>query len=334
MGLSDLEQAAVSRLVHCAVDRGLTSIDTAPLYGAGRCEEVVGRAIADRRSLVQIFSKCGLRWDDEYGAPMFQMPSDGTLRWVRKDSRRTSLARGIDESLRRLRVEAIDLLQIHQLDLDTRLADSLDELERAKNAGKILAIGVSNFPLRETEAAHRSLRDGLFSVQNELNLINGHQSDVTRNFCQRSGIRFLAYSPLARGILAGKYLAGSASRAAVDLGVGAQNLEKIHSVLRTIALPIAAAAGATLGQTCLAWALAQPGVTSVVAGATSERQIEDNARAAELHLPPEAVSRLSSAIVASRLDPMPGASRAARLLDRARRAKQIGGRLLRRLAGN
>lgn len=334
MGLSDKPQAEVDRVVHCAVEHGIASIDTAPLYGAGRCEEVVGRAIADRRSRVQLLTKCGLRWDGDHGARRFEMLVEGGMRWVRTDSRPQSIVRGIEESLRRLRVEVIDLMQIHQLDVDSPVDAALSELEKARDAGKIREIGISNFPLREAQLAQRHLRGGLFSVQNEFSMVaTGHDQQVLA-WCQQQDVRFLAYSPLAHGVLTGKYLQRPLHLAEEDWGghyTHPANLRKINNVLRQVALPIAAARQATLSQVCLAWALAQPGVTHVIAGATRESQVLENAAAGTLTLSQQEVSSLAGAIRACRLDPAPGASLRTRMRNRVRWARRLVGGVLRRL---
>jgi aryl-alcohol dehydrogenase-like predicted oxidoreductase len=334
MGLSDLDQSVADRVVHSAIDHGITTIDTAPLYGAGRCEELVGRAIADRLSFVKIFTKCGLRWDDSHGARMFPMSIEGAERWVRKDSRPSSIARGIDESLARLGIETIDLMQIHHLDVDTRLEDSLAELVRAREAGKIREIGVSNFPAREVERANTGLRHSLFSVQDEFSLVSQERSSLQIEFCRQYRIRFLAYSPLAQGVLAGKYLDANLGQSAQVWSapwMAPQNLRKINDVLRSTALPIAKAHGATLGQISLAWALAQPGVTDVVAGATSERHVKENAAVMRMAIPSEALGSLTEAIAACQLDTSPKPSLSLRLRAQPARIRRLAGRILRRL---
>jgi len=334
MGLSELDQASVNRIVRRGMDGGMTSIDTAPLYGAGRSEELVGRAIADCRSRVQILTKCGLRWDDEHGAQMFQMPIDGRMRWVRKDSRPRSIALGIDESLRRLGVETIDLMQIHQLDVATPVADSLEELLRAVESGKILAIGVSNFPVREVEEAQRQLHGRLFSVQDEFSLLWTGRSAKLIESCREERIRFLAYSPLAHGVLAGKLLDAAPSPPSQGWGapyMAPQNLRKIHTVLREVAVPIADSHGATLGQLCLAWVLGQPGQVHAVAGATSEKQAAENAGTMDRAIPKESLDLLTTAIANCGLDASPGLPMAYRLRKLTGRTRSLGGRILRKI---
>jgi aryl-alcohol dehydrogenase-like predicted oxidoreductase len=334
MGLSNLDQAAVDKLIHCAIDRGISMIDTAPLYGAGRCEEVVGRAIAGRRSHVRILSKCGLRWDDAHGARMFPLTIDGTGHWVRKDSRPTSILRGIDESLRRLRIDAIDLMQIHHLDVDTPLEESLGALVEALRAGKIRAIGVSNFPRAELEQTSRLLGADLFSVQDEFSLVSTVRSAGLLEFCRQSGTRFLAYSPLARGVLAGKFLKLDPGSLPPDWSapfMAPQNLSKINEVLGDTGMQIAASHRATLSQVCLSWALSQPGVTDVIAGTTTERQAAENAEVVNLSIDPDDLDRLSTAIAECHLELSPQPPLPHRLRQQIVRVRHFGGRVLRRL---
>jgi aryl-alcohol dehydrogenase-like predicted oxidoreductase len=296
---------------------------------------LVGRAIADRRSRVQVYTKCGLRWDDRHGAKMFPMTIDRSPRWVRKDSRPASIARGIDESLTRLGIETIDLMQIHHRDVDTPLEDSLAELVRAREAGKIREIGVSNFPAREVERANAILAHRLFSVQDEFSLVSRERSAALLETCRQSRLRFLAYSPLAQGVLAGKYLdadLGQLAPAWSPAWMAPQNLHKINEVLRSTALPLANELGATLGQIGLAWALAQPGVTDVVAGATSERQVRENAAVTRLAIPSEALASLTVAVAACQLDASPKPPLSQRLRAQPARIRRLGGRILRRLA--
>lgn len=334
MALSGKPQREVDQVIHCAIEHGMTTIDTAPLYGTGRCEEVVGRAIADRRSRVQVLTKCGLRWDGEHGAQRFEIMVGGNLRWVRTDSRPESIVRGIEESLQRLRIDAIDVLQIHQLDVDSRVDEALFELVKARSAGKIRAIGISNFPLRETQAAHRYLRGELFSVQNEFSMVAKAHDQEILDWCRQQGVRFLAYSPLAQGVLTGKYLETDphqAESAWNSLYTHPTNLRKINGFLNEVALPIAAAHQVPVSHVCLAWVRAKPGVSHLVVGATSERQVVENAAAAALELNQAELTRMTRAIAACRLDFSPGAPFGTRMRNQMRQVRRLGGKILRRL---
>jgi aryl-alcohol dehydrogenase-like predicted oxidoreductase len=288
------------RVLQRAIDEGITSIDTAPLYEAGESERLVGQAIAGRRDSVQILTKCGLRWDDEHGQPMFTMLVNGRQCVVRKDGRPISITIGIDESLRRLRIEAIDLMQIHQLDESIPLDETMEALLAARAAGKIRAIGVSNFPLAKIREARAILDGSLYSTQDQFHMLDADRSLAIRAFAKESGMAFLAYSPLAQGVLSGTF---SAARRPTDWRSGSRflkagSLARINSVLDEHARPLALAHNVGISTVCLAWALAQHGVTSVVTGASSEEQCRQNAAAMSLELPPDAANALGQAMAA------------------------------------
>jgi aryl-alcohol dehydrogenase-like predicted oxidoreductase len=114
MTYGKVDAAERIRTIHAALDAGVTSFDTAPLYGYGESEEVLGRALADRRGRAQILTKVGLRWDGDFGEVLFSMLEDGRQRTVRRDSRARSVTEEVERSLRRLGVETIDLVQVHQ----------------------------------------------------------------------------------------------------------------------------------------------------------------------------------------------------------------------------
>lgn len=318
------------RVLHCAIDHGITSIDTAPLYNAGESEEIVGAAIADRRESVQILTKCGLCWDDNHGAPMFRMNVNGEPRVVRKDSRPNSIVKGIDQSLRRLRIETIDLIQIHQLDIDTPLSETLEVLQSAQQAGKIRAIGVSNFPIGPTIEAYDLLSGDLFSTQNRFSLVDRAHIEEIQLFAAQKSVALLAYSPLAQGVLTGKYFHG-ASRPedgrANSHYLSERNLNRINNVLEQHALPLARGNSTNVSAVSLAWVLAQPGITSVIAGASTERQCIENATAANLTLPASDLQRLGDAMAACRIHKEGRAKRIVRRLAQRslRAAKRLAG---------
>ena len=293
MWLPRLRRPEQQRLLHCAIDHGITSIDTAPLYFAGESEKIVGEAIADRRDTVQILTKCGLSWAGDFGAPMFTMNVNGLARVVRKDSRPQSILSGIDQSLRRLNTETIDLIHVHQFDNRTSLDDLLAALEKAQQAGKIRAIGVSNFPLYAIEQAHMTLREGLFSVQDRFNLLDRSHSAEIRVSCEKSGIAFLAYSPLAQGTLAGKPLRKCNEHARASRSWHQRRIER---ALEAYAVPLAKSHGVSVSTICLAWTLKQHGVTHVVAGASTEQQCSENGAAASLIIDEQDLKSLDDAL--------------------------------------
>lgn len=308
-----LSTAECIRLVHCAIDHGITTIDTAPLYGAGESERVLAKALAGRRDGVRILTKCGLRWDGRHGQPMFEMPVDGRLCMVRKDSRPESIRASLETSLRDLATDVIDLYQVHHYDDETPIEDVIGELERAREAGKIRAIGVSNYEVPQLKQAMAAARE-LYSTQSPYSLVQRNTAAGVLAVAQETGLKFLAYEPLARGVLAGKYL----SRAPEDHGL--RGLGKVNATIRRVLVPLAQEHGLTLGQLALAWLLAQPGITAAIVGASSEQQVAQNAAAALVKLEPAVVAAIGEAFANHSLEPHYGL--AYRWRRRARRVQQ------------
>jgi aryl-alcohol dehydrogenase-like predicted oxidoreductase len=233
---------------------------------------------------------------------MFAMTVNGKQCLVRKDSRPVSIATGIDESLRRLRIETIDLMQIHQLDVLTPLDDTMEALLAARAAGKIRAIGVSNFPLPQLRHAWKLLGGSLYSTQEQFHMLDAKNSTPLRNFTREAGMAFLAFSPLAQGVLSGKY---SGTNRPTDWRSGSRFLRpkalaEVNAVLEEHARPLAVAHDADISTVSLAWALAQPGVTHVIVGASSEEQCKHNAAAMSLQLPTAMADRLGRAMASCR----------------------------------
>jgi aryl-alcohol dehydrogenase-like predicted oxidoreductase len=297
MGLPNLTAPLRTRLIHGAIEQGVTSFDTAPLYGAGESERILGRALAGRRHHVQILTKCGIRWDSDHGQPMFQMVVDGRMRLVRKDSRPAGIREGLEASLRHLDTDFIDVYQVHHYDALTPLEAAMEELERALTAGKIRAIGISNYQVPELERAHAALRRGLFSTQTALSLLQIENARSVLAAARAKGMAFLAHEPLAQGILAGKYLSYAPNDPRAPRGIG-----PINDVLRDVVAPMAQERGLTLAQVALGWLLAQPGVTAAIAGASSEKQLAENAAAAHVRLEPTLLASLSVAFAACKLE--------------------------------
>ncbi len=298
MGFSD-DAARATRAIHAAFAAGVTSFDTAPLYGFGRSEELLGAALADRRGQVQILTKVGLRWDATFGRVMFEATDAGVRRVVRKDSRPTSLRGEVEQSLRRLKVDAIDLLQVHHRDLDTPLPETMATLARLVGEGKIRAVGISNFSLGDTQEAAALLGAiPLASTQLEYNLVERRIEKDVLPWARSHAVSVLAYSPFAQGVLAGRQRGAAALPSDWRRGSVAfspENLRRINQALEGSALPIAEARGASIAEVSLAWLLAQPGLTAVVVGGSNEEQVTANARASGLHLTEDELRQLAVA---------------------------------------
>lgn len=191
------DDANAVRTIHAALDRGITLIDTAPAYGFGHSEEVVGRALAEygQRDKVVLATKTALEW---------QEGSDGVVR----NASAARIEKEVEDSLRRLRTEAIDLYQIHWPDPQVPMEETANAMQRLYRAGKIRAIGVSNFSPEQCDAFREVAP--LHSVQPPLNLFERDAERDMIPYAQREELVFLAYGALCRGLLTGKMHADSA----------------------------------------------------------------------------------------------------------------------------
>ena len=292
-----LSQAEIEHIVHAAHDAGITSFDTAPLYEFHRGEEQLGRALRGRWDRVQILTKAGLRWDGNHGRELFSFTdARGERRVVRRDSRPASLREEVQASLVRLGCETLDLLQLHQPDEDTPIADSIHALQALAREGLIRRFGVSNFSAPQLEAACDA--GEVASLQSEYNLLQRWPEQELLPICVRRGVAFLAYSPLAKGVLAGHSRLRSPAERRSSRGSHYDDLVArlaLRPALGGALDRLADASGHAPSQLALAWLLAQPGVTAVVAGASSVAQVEELARAAELKLTQADVDALSVA---------------------------------------
>lgn len=313
------QQADAARVatLRSAIAAGTTTIDTAPLYGFGRSEQLVGRALVGCRERVQILTKVGLRWDDDHddhGDVLFAFDAGGRTIRVRKDSRPASVRSGIESSLKRLGVEHIDLCQIHHHDRHTPIAETMGALLELRREGKIAHIGVSNFSLEETRAAQAALGEvPLCSHQLELNPLRRQAERELLPFARREHLGVLAYGPLMHGLLAGRGLGRrhlhSDDDRRFDPAFHPTNAARVAHAIRHAVLPIAARHDVAAAEVLLAWVLARPGVTAVVAGASSPRQARRNARAASLRLDGPSIDRITRAFEAVVLDPDLGLGR-------------------------
>ena len=328
------EDARRAGVILAAIEAGVTAIDTAPLYGFGRSERVVGRAIAGLRRRPKVLTKVGLRWDcpSQHGDVLFAGADEaGEPVVVRRDSRPESILLEIERSLERLDVDRLDLVQVHHRDHRVPIAETFGALHDAVRAGTVAQVGVSNFTGHDVEEARRALSDiPLASLQSPLSLLS---RDVERDgllAARRLGAGFLAYSPLAQGLLTGAY---GPERAVSDWRAGSplfsrEAREKIARAIDAVVVPIATRHGATATQVALAWVLAPPGVSAVIAGASSEAQARENAGAGRLRLEPRELAVLEAAYA-----PIPGYARRRATLDHAAaRVRGVAGRLARKVA--
>ncbi|MEX2672764.1 MAG: aldo/keto reductase [Phycisphaeraceae bacterium] len=283
------EQASVNA-VRAGLDAGINLIDTAPVYGFGRSEEIVAKAIEGRRDQVVLATKCGLRWDDDRGIFHFASDEEGinaegdlrVHRYLAPDSIRTEL----EASLKRLKTDHIDLYQTHWQDPSTPIEDTMACLLKLKDEGKIRAIGVSNATAEEMDQ-YRAV--GPIDADQERFSMLDRQMETSGqlDYCREHNIAVLAYSPLAHGLLTGKIDAartfpkGDLRRDKERFSI--ENRERILKMLGEL-LPLAEDRGVTFSQLVLAWTLEQPGLTHALVGARSPEQAHENAAAGSLEL--------------------------------------------------
>lgn len=280
----DRAKACVDR----AFELGINFIDTANVYGRGAAESFLGEALAGRPRDSYILA-----------TKVFGQMSD-----TDKGLSRAQIFKQIDASLQRLRVDHVDLYQCHRYDPETPLAETMQALSEVVRQGKARYIGFSEWPPKQIEDS-LAIADAerFVSSQPQYSLLWRRPEEKVIPLCAANGISQIVWSPLAQGVLSGKYLPGAKipeqTRAASD-SMG----QFIQSWLRPQVLeaaqklkPLAAQAGCTLSQFALAWVLREPNVASAIVGASRPEQLEENAKASGLTIDP-ALFRQAESLVA------------------------------------
>jgi methylglyoxal reductase len=274
------EKAAIDA-IHASLDAGVTLIDTAPAYGLGLSEEIVGKAIAGRRDQVVLATKCGLVWHTTQGNHFFHEDGQAVHRYLGADSIRYEL----EQSLRRLGTEYIDLYQTHWQDPTTPIEETMTTLLDLKKEGKIRAIGVSNVNPEQLEAY--SSVGTLDSAQEKYSMLDREIEAELLPYCREHHIAMLSYSSLALGLLTGKIgpdrqFNGDDQRI-TDPRFSIENRQRVADLLEQIR-PVAEQYQLTLGQLAIAWTLHQPGITHALCGARNPQQALENAKAGAVTL--------------------------------------------------
>jgi aryl-alcohol dehydrogenase-like predicted oxidoreductase len=281
---SRIDEAQTKVVVDAAIDAGVTFFDTADIYGGTLSEEYLGWILGPRRDRIVLATKFGMRVDDAH-------PGGADAAYIRSE---------VEESLRRLRTDRIDLYQLHTPDDDTPIAETLATLDELVQAGKVREIGCSNLTasqLREAEVAAADTAAHFVSVQNELNLLD--RADETDGLVGAAelGIAYIPFAPLASGLLTGKFRRGEPPPPGTRIANwGERGREILNDTTfdRVEALTsFAKERGHTLLELSFAWLLAQEPVTSVIAGATSPEQVAANASAGTWRLEPEDLVELA-----------------------------------------
>ncbi len=268
--------------IQAGIEAGINLIDTAPMYGCGLSEELVGKAIAGRRDQVVLATKCGLVWwDQTHGEYFFARDGATVHRYLGAES----IAHECEQSLTRLGVDCIDLYQTHWQDSTTPIEETMAALLRLKDEGKIRAIGVSNATPAQMDAYRAT--GPLDSAQERYSMIDRQLDAEILPYCRANAVAVLAYSPLALGLLSGKVDANR-EFAADDMRRGnprfaKENLEKVSAMLAECQ-PIADAYSLTMAQLVIAWTAHQPGLTHALVGARNPKQARENAVAGSARL--------------------------------------------------
>jgi len=288
--------------IHASLDLSVNLIDTAPIYGYGLSEEIVGKAIRGRRDKVVLATKCGMIWDREQGEFFFHADSKGITprpseKKIYKCLRPDSIRAELEQSLRRLGTDHIDLYQTHWQDATTPIADTVAALQQLKDEGKIRAIGVSNAKLDELRAYGQIDTD-----QEKFSMLDRDlESNGILAYCQEKNIAMLAYSPLANGLLTGKMgperQFGEGDLRRMNPRFSKANRQRINAMLESLQ-PIAQRHGASIAQLVIAWTSAQPGITCVLCGARNQSQATENARTGGISLSTDEMDAMSKAVQA------------------------------------
>lgn len=283
--------------IHASLDHGVTTIDTAPFYGFGLSEEMIGEAIKGKdRSKIQLLTKFGLIWDGSNngkGEYFFDAEQDGKKVPVFKYASKGNIIKETEESMKRLGTDYIDLLQLHWPDATTPISETMEALELLIQQGKIRAAGVSNYSVAQLKEASETLK--LASNQVSYSMLNRTIESDLVPYALDTNMGIIVYSPMERGLLTGKYFKDNKLKDNDHRnGYFSQfDLEKVKNLLQAIK-PIAESKGATVSQLVLRWTTLQPAISIVLAGARNAEQSVANAQSMNISLSAEELQIISN----------------------------------------
>ena len=270
-----VDAQGTAAIIHRAMELGVNFIDTADVYAMGLSEKLIGLAIAGRRDQVVLATKVR--------SPMGEGPND-------QGASRYHIMQAVEASLRRLGTDRIDLYQIHSWDPETPLEETMRALDDLVRSGKVRYIGASNFTAwqlcRANDLAEMRAGSRFVSVQNQYSLLHRAPQGEVLPYCRAFGVGFIPWGPLAGGFLTGKYRPGEPpppdTRFGHDTSGRAQQRlnERNFAILERLER-FAAAREQPVAHLAIAWLLAHPEVSSVIAGATRPEQVEDNVKAGQ-----------------------------------------------------
>ncbi len=284
--------------IQVAYDLGITTFDTAPVYGFGHSEELLGKALQGKRDQVQILTKYGLRWDATVGEYHFSLEDEkGNAHKVHRYAGKESLIKECEASLKRLKTDYIDLYQIHWPDNTTPIAETMEAVAQLLQQGKIRAAGVSNYSEEQVKEAQQTVM--IASDQVPYSMLNRGIEEELLPYALEAHVSILAYSPLQRGLLTGKITENHQFNAG-DTREGnryfkPENIRSVNRFLEDIK-PIADDKQITLAQLAINWTFHQPGITCALVGARNRKQVKENAKAASFTLSQEEMQKINTAL--------------------------------------
>jgi aryl-alcohol dehydrogenase-like predicted oxidoreductase len=273
-----IEDAEAIRAIHTAIDAGINCVDTAPVYGFGHAEEVVGQALRGRRDRVILVTKCGIVWDP--GSTV-----------TRRDTSRANILREIDLSLRRLQTDAVDVYLVHWPSATTPFEETFAAMDEVVRAGKARFAGVSNFTVEQMERC-RTVRP-VDVIQVGYHLFDRRMEREVFPYCQAHGIGVMGYGSLAHGLLTGAFTAETrfpepdwrAKGVAFGQPIFApEHLPRNVAVVEALRREVAEPRRVAIGQVALAWVLRNPVVSTALVGARTPREVEETLAGAALGL--------------------------------------------------
>jgi aryl-alcohol dehydrogenase-like predicted oxidoreductase len=269
------------RTIRAALDGGINWIDTAPVYGRGRSEQVVGRALKDVTEKPIIATKCSLVWDEKADK----------ISCLREES----IINECHQSLKRLGVEVIDLYQMHWPEPDEQLEEGIEAMAKLQRQGKVRYIGVSNFNIEQIRRAQKVAE--ITSLQPPYNMLRRNTEKELLPYCQRNNIGVVIYSPIQKGLLTGKFttekvaaLPESDHRKRDPEFIG-ENFGATAELIDELK-PIAKRNEITLAQLAISWVLRRKEVTAAIVGARHPEQTKETAPAADIDLNEETIEEI------------------------------------------
>jgi aryl-alcohol dehydrogenase-like predicted oxidoreductase len=298
------EEKDAIEAIHASIDGGATSIDTAAVYGYGRSEELVAKAIKGKRDKVQVLTKYGLRWDATEGEHFFSWTDENGEKNIYRNARKKSIILECENSLKRLQTDYLDLYQCHWRDPSTPIEETMDAMNQLIKEGKIRAAGVSNFTAEDIAEAGKYCP--IASDQPPYSMVLRDIEKDVLPYCREHHVGVIVYSPLQRGLLTGKFSPGvkfkEGDHRASQMHFSPENIKRTNTFLEKIK-PIASAHRVSLGQLVIAWTIAQPGVTSAIVGARDAAQAKENLDAQNVKLSKEDLGAIAGHLESLQLQP-------------------------------